>query len=477
MKYKFKTKPYEHQLKALEMSWDKPYFAYFMEMGTGKSKVLIDNISMLYDNGKINGVLIVAPKGVVKNWYESEIPTHLVDHIEHKTVLWQSNINQKQQKKLNTLFETGEDLHILIMNVEALSTKKGVDFAEKFLFSHRSMMAIDESTTIKNPEAKRTKNICKLGLSTKYNRILTGSPVTKSPLDLYKQCDFLMPELLGHSSYYSFRTRYAVMRTANFGGRSVQIVVGYRNLNELSEKLKPFSYRVLKDDCLDLPKKTYMKRTVSLTTEQSKAYRQMKEMALASFNGKMMTTATVLTQLMRLQQITCGNFVADDGTMVDLDTNRIPEQMDLLDEVEGKVVIWAHFQKDVYRILKEISKKYGENSFVVYYGKTLQEDRQKNIKKFQDPRSPVRFFIGTTQTGGYGITLTAASTMVYYSNGYDLEKRQQSEARIDRIGQTKPMTYVDIICEDTVDDRIVQALRKKVDIATQIMGEELKAWI
>ena len=477
MKYKFKTTPYEHQLKALEMSWNKPYFAYFMEMGTGKSKVLIDNISMLYDNGKINGVLIVAPKGVVKNWYESEIPTHLVDHIEHKTVLWQSNINQKQQKKLNTLFETGEDLHILIMNVEALSTKKGVDFAEKFLFSHRSMMAIDESTTIKNPEAKRTKNICKLGLSTKYNRILTGSPVTKSPLDLYKQCDFLMPELLGHSSYYSFRTRYAVMRTANFGGRSVQIVVGYRNLNELSEKLKPFSYRVLKDDCLDLPKKTYMKRTVSLTTEQSKAYRQMKEMALASFNGKMMTTATVLTQLMRLQQITCGNFVADDGTMVDLDTNRIPELMDLLDEVEGKVVIWAHFQKDVNRIIKEISKKYGENSYVDYYGKTLQEDRQKNIKKFQDPRSPVRFFIGTTQTGGYGITLTAASTMVYYSNGYDLEKRQQSEARIDRIGQTKPMTYVDIICEDTVDDRIVQALRKKVDIATQIMGEELKAWI
>ena len=477
MKYKFKTKPYEHQLKALEMSWDKPYFAYFMEMGTGKSKVLIDNISMLYDNGKINGVLIVAPKGVVKNWYESEIPTHLVDHIEHKTVLWQSNINQKQQKKLNTLFETGEDLHILIMNVEALSTKKGVDFAEKFLFSHRSMMAIDESTTIKNPDAKRTKNICKLGLSTKYNRILTGSPVTKSPLDLYKQCDFLMPELLGHSSYYSFRTRYAVMRTANFGGRSVQIVVGYRNLNELSEKLKPFSYRVLKDDCLDLPKKTYMKRTVSLTTEQSKAYRQMKEMALASFNGKMMTTATVLTQLMRLQQITCGNFVADDGTMVDLDTNRIPELMNLLDEVEGKVVIWAHFQKDVNRIIKEISKKYGENSYVDYYGKTLQEDRQKNIKKFQDPRSPVRFFIGTTQTGGYGITLTAASTMVYYSNGYALEKRQQSEARIDRIGQTKPMTYVDIICEDTVDDRIVQALRKKVDIATQIMGEELKAWI
>jgi len=477
MNYKFKTKPYAHQLKALEMSWDKPYFAYFMEMGTGKSKVLIDNISMLYDNGKINGVLIVAPKGVVKNWYEGEIPEHLVDHIEHKTVLWQPLITKKQTAALDSLFETGEDLHILVMNVEALSTQKGVDFATKFLFSHRAMMAIDESTTIKNPDAKRTKNICKLGLSTKYNRILTGSPVTKSPLDLYKQCEFLSPGLLGHDSYYSFRTRYAVMKTANFSGRSVQIVTGYRNLEELSEKLKPFSYRVLKDECLDLPKKTFMKRTVTLTPDQLKAYKEMSRLAATSFNGKLMTTATVLTQLMRLQQITCGNFTADDGTLVEIPTNRLTELMDVLDEIEGKVVIWAHFQRDVHRIIQEIVKKYGENSFVDYYGLTPQEDRQNNIQKFQDPKSGVRFFIGTTQTGGYGITLTAASTMIYYSNGYDLEKRQQSEARIDRIGQEKPMTYIDIICENTVDTRIVKALRKKVNIATQIMGEELKEWI
>ena len=477
MDYKFKTEPYAHQIKALEMSWDRPYFAYFMEMGTGKSKVLIDNISMLYDNGKINGVLIVAPKGVVKNWYEGEIPTHLVDHIEYKSVLWQSSITQTQQKNLDSLFETGEDLHILIMNVEALSTKKGYDFAQKFLFSHRAMMAVDESTTIKNPEAKRTKNICQLGLATKYNRILTGSPVTKSPLDLYKQCEFLSPGLLGHESYYTFRTRYAVMRTANFGGRSVQIVVGYRNLDELSEKLKAFSYRVLKDECLDLPKKTFMKRTVSLTPDQLKVYKEMSRLALASFNGKMMTTATVLTQLMRLQQITCGNFIADDGTMHELATNRLPELMDLLDEIEGKVVIWANFQRDVHRIIEAINKEYGPDSFVDYYGLTPQEDRQKNIKKFQDPNSKVKFFIGTTQTGGYGITLTAASTMIYYSNGYDLEKRQQSEARIDRIGQERPMTYIDIICENTVDTRIVKALRKKVNIATQIMGEELKEWI
>jgi SNF2 family DNA or RNA helicase len=451
MDYKFKTKPYDHQVKALEMSWDRPYFAYFMEMGTGKSKVLIDNISMLYDNGKINGVLIVAPKGVVKNWYEGEIPTHLVDHIDYKCVLWQSLINAKQQKKLDTLFETGEDLHILVMNVESLSTKKGVAFAEKFLSSHRAMVAIDESTTIKNPEAKRTKNIVTLGKLATYKRILTGSPVTKSPLDLYKQCEFLEDELLGFNSYYAFRTRYAVMRTANFSGRSVQIVVGYRNLDELSEKLKAFSYRVLKDECLDLPKKTFMKREVLLTPEQTKAYLQMQKLAHAQMNGKLMSTATVLTQLMRLQQITCGHFTADDGTIQEMPNNRIGELLDLLYEVEGKVVIWAQFQRDVNNILTALHNEYGEGCYVDYYGLTPQEQRQENIKKFQDPDSGVRFFVGTTQTGGYGITLTAASTMIYYSNGYDLEKRQQSEARIDRIGQEKPMTYIDIVCENTVD--------------------------
>ena len=478
--YKFKTVPYAHQLTALEKSWEKEVYAYFMEMGTGKSKVLIDNISMLYDKGKINGALIIAPKGVYQNWYNSEIPTHLVDHIDKKMVLWQAMINKTQARKLDTLFKTGEELHILIMNVEAFSTKKGVDFAHKFLSCHNALIAIDESTTIKNPGAKRTKNILGLAKHSKYRRILTGSPVTKSPLDLYTQCYFLSPWLLDHSSFYTFKNRYAVMRTANFGGRSVQIVVGYRNLAELSEKLKPFSYRVLKDDCLDLPKKTFMKRIVHLSDEQKKVYSQMKQTALAFLNGKAATTATVMTQLMRLHQITCGHFTSDDGTTQVLKNNRIDELIDLLHEVHGKVVIWAHYRHDIETIVEHIKKEFNtgvDNCVMTYYGNTSVEDRQKAIKEIQDPDSPVRFLVGTPQTGGYGITLTAASTMIYYSNGYDLEKRQQSEARIDRIGQTKPMTYVDIIAEDTVDERIVKALRKKINIASQVMGEELKDWI
>jgi SNF2 family DNA or RNA helicase len=477
MNYKFKTKPFAHQLKALEISWDKKVFAYFMEMGTGKSKVLIDNMSMLYDKGHINGALIIAPKGVYKNWFDSEIPTHMPNHIEKTMVLWESSAGKSKEKELDTLFKSSFDLHILIMNVEALSTKKGKQFAEKFLSCHKTLMAIDESTTIKNPGAIRTKTIIDLGHNTKYKRILTGSPVTKSPLDLFTQCAFLDPWLLDHQSYYSFKTRYAITKQINVSGRMVQIVVGYRNLGELSDKLKPFSHRVLKDDCLDLPPKTYMKRTIQLSEEQSKVYKQMKEIALATLNGKMTTTHNVITQLMRLHQITCGHFKSDDGTTQTLKSNRLDELMDVLSEMEGKAVIWAHYRYDIEVIVEALKKEYGDKSVVTYYGDTSTDDRQKAIKLIQDPKSEVRFIVGTPQTGGYGITLTGASTMIYYSNGYDLEKRQQSEARIDRIGQEKPMTYIDIIAEGTVDEKIVKALRTKVNIATEVMGEELKDWI
>ena len=476
MNYKFKTKPYAHQLTALEKSWNKENYAYFMEMGTGKTKVLIDNLAMLYDKGKVDGALIIAPKGVIKTWYEQELPTHLPDHIENVTVLWQPNITKTQQEKLESLFEIETALHILVMNVEALSTEKGTKFASKFLNSHKVLMAIDESTTIKTPAAKRTKNIIGLGKYAKYRRIMTGSPVTKNPLDLYTQCEFLDPYLLNFYSYYAFRNRYAEMTTMNVRGRSIQVVKEFRHLDELSESLQPFSYRVLKEDCLDLPPKNWIKRHITLTKEQEKVYKQMKKHALATLNGKLTSTMTVLTQLMRLHQITCGHFTADDGSTQTIESNRIKELMNILEETEGKAIIWANYQKDVGQIIEQIEKEYGPGSVVDYYGLTAQEDRQDNIRQFQsDPKC--RFLVGTPSTGGYGITLTAANTVIYYSNGYDLEKRLQSEDRAHRIGQKKNVTYIDIICEDTIDEKIVKALRDKINIASEVLGEELKAWI
>jgi len=474
--YKFKTKPYAHQMTALEKSWNRESYAYFMEMGTGKTKVLIDNLAMLYDKGKVNGALIIAPKGVVGTWYNNELPTHLPDHIGNVSILWQSNITKKQQEKLKTLFEVEEALHILIMNVEALSTDKGMKFAEKFLSCHETLVAVDESTTIKNPKANRTKNILYLGRSAKYRRIMTGSPVTKNPLDLFSQCYFLDPFHLDHDSYYSFRMRYAIMKTANISGRKIQLVNGFKNLSELSDKLQPFSYRVLKEDCLDLPDKIFIKREIQLSHDQRKLYEQMKQEALAILKGKQSTTVNTLTQLMRLQQITCGHFTSDDGVTQPIANNRINELMNVLEETEGKAIIWAHYQYDITEIIKAIVKEYGPGSVVDYYGLTPQEERQPNIKKFQDDPK-CRFIVGTPSTGGYGITLTAANTVIYYSNGYDLEKRLQSEDRAHRIGQKKSVTYVDLMANDTVDAKIVKALRKKINIASEVLGEELRSWI
>jgi len=476
MNYKFKTKPYAHQMTALEKSWNRESYAYFMEMGTGKTKVLIDNLAMLYDKGKVNGALIIAPKGVVGTWYNNELPTHLPNHIENITVLWKAAITKKQKQSLDELFSEGEGLHILIMNVEAFSTDKGLKFAEKFLSCHETLVAIDESTTIKTPSAKRTKNILSLGAKAKYRRIMTGSPVTKNPLDLFSQCYFLDPFHLDHDSYYSFRMRYAIMKTANIAGRKIQLVNGFKNLGELSDKLQPFSYRVLKDDCLDLPDKIFIKREIQLSPDQRKLYEQMKQEALAILKGKQSTTVNTLTQLMRLQQITCGHFTSDDGVTQPIANNRITELMNVLDETEGKAIIWAHYQYDMTTIIKAVVEKYGPGSIVDYYGLTPQDERQPNIKRFQDDPK-CRFIVGTPSTGGYGITLTAANTVIYYSNGYDLEKRLQSEDRAHRIGQKKSVTYVDIMADDTVDEKIVKALRKKINIASEVLGEELRSWI
>jgi len=477
--YKFKTKPYEHQLKALEKSWAQKTYALFMEMGTGKSKVLVDNIAMLYDRGAIKGALIVAPKGVYKNWHDIEIPVHLPEHVEHTKVLWEPTQTKKKQLELDTLFDGGADLKVLIMNIEAFSTNKGLDFAHSFLniFLGKALIGIDESTTIKNPTAKRTKNILTIGNLASYRRILTGSPVTKSPLDLYSQCEFLDPYHLGHQSYYSFRARYANMVKRNFGGRSVQIVASYRKLDELTGKLEKFSYRVLKEDCLDLPPKVFTTRTVDLSEEQTKMYLTMRKAAIAEHKGKLMSSMSALTTLLRLHQITCGTFKADDGTITQLKNNRLTALMECLEEIEGKAIIWATYREDIKNIVATLKKAYGEASTVEYHGGVDARVRQDHIAQFQDVKGPTRYFVGNPSTGGYGITLTAANTVIYYSNSYDLEKRLQSEDRAHRIGQTGSVTYVDLVSEKTIDERIIKSLKAKVNIANEIMGENIKDWI
>jgi len=477
MDYKFKTEPYAHQLKALGASHNKENYALFMEMGTGKSKVLVDNIAMLYDKGKINAALIVAPKGVYRNWERQEIPNHMPEHVLYNVVTWSPATTKKQYAENTKLFKHGEELVIFLMNVEAFSTKKGLTIAEKFLFSHSALMAIDESTTIKSPTASRTKSVLKLRKYAKYRRILTGSPVTKSPLDLYTQCYFLDPFYLDFSSYYTFKNRYAMMVDRNVGSHSFKLVTGYIRLDELNAKLEKFSYRVLKEDCLDLPDKVYMKRNISLTPEQLKAYTEMKKHALTELEGAQTTAASALAQLIRLHQITCGHLATDDGEVRPLKNNRISELLNILEEVDGKVIIWAVYRHDIKEITNVLSERYGADSVESFFGDTPDSERQNIVSRFQDRESNLRFFVGNPRTGGYGLTLTASNTVVYYSNSYDLEIRLQSEDRAHRISQTKKVTYIDLISEGTIDEFIVKNLRGKINLATKVLGEDLKKWL
>lgn len=477
MRYKFKHQPYAHQLTALEKSWDKNEYALFCEMGTGKSKILIDNFAMLYDKGEIDGVLVVAPKGVYKNWQRKEVPEHLPEHIVADIVVWSPNHTKKQLEHLDVALKDDDNLKILIMNVEAFSTDKGVEFAKKFMRKRKVFMAVDESTTIKNRSAKRTKNIVNVGGLAKYRRIATGSPITKTPMDLYSQCDFLDPHLLGFGSFFSFQARYCKMWRRSVGTHSFNQVVGYQNLEELTNNLDRFSYRILKKDCLDLPEKIYIKRLVELTPEQRRVYDQLKTIALAVLEQGVVTAANALTQILRLQQVCSGFLKTDDGKFETIPSNKLNELMEALEEVDGKVIIWANYTHDIYAIAKAIQKEYGEDTVRMYFGETKAEDRQQIVTDFQDPNNPLRFFVGQPRTGGYGLTLTEAKTVIYYSNSYDLEVRLQSEDRAHRIGQKNNVTYIDIVTEGTVDEKILSALRDKIDIASTVLKEGYKQWL
>jgi len=339
-------------------------------------------------------------------------------------------------------------------------------------------MVVDESTTIKNRKATRTKNIMMLAKDAKYKRILTGSPITKSPMDLYSQCAFLSPNALGFSSYYSFQNRYALVQKRTMGTRAFQEIVGYRRLDELNLKLDLFSNRILKEHCLDLPDKMYIRRDVALTDEQKRVYTQMKKLALAKLeNGELATTSSVLTQIMRLQQICCGFLQPDEGEIELLENNRLKELLEITDELQGKAIIWASYTHDIQQISSALRDRFGPEAVATYYGATPQDERQEIVNKFQDKGSPLRFFVGQPRTGGYGITLTAANTMIYYSNSYDLEIRLQSEDRAHRIGQANKVTYIDLVSPNTIDEKILKALRGKIDLAGKVLGEEVRDWL
>ena len=480
VKLKYKLKPFDHQIDALEYGWDRAEFGLFMEMGTGKSKVLIDNMGMLYLDGQIDFALVIAPKGVYRNWVAKEIPEHMSDDIPHRVIRWVSGPNKKQQEEMRSVKDKFDGLTIFVMNVEAYSSLKGQKAGAWMAgaLGARGMIAIDESTTIKNHKAKRTKALMKIAAGFKYRRLLTGSPVTKSPMDIYSQCEFLRPGLLGFESYYAFQGRYAVVQRRTMGAAAFQQIVGFRNLDELTQRIDMFSFRVLKKDCLDLPDKIYTARYVGMTTQQFQMYEQIRRHAMVLMDsGEMSTAPAVITQMLRLQQIMSGHLKTDDGDMLYFPSKRMEALEEIINEHNGKAIIWSRFRYDIIQITEMLNKKFGQGCAVSYFGDTSDDDRAAAVLNFQNPDHPLKFFVGNPATAGYGLTLTEANLVVYYANDFNLETRIQSEDRAHRIGQKNNVTYIDLICEGSIDERIVKALRAKIDIGAKVLGEDAREWL
>lgn len=494
----YKTKPYAHQLKALELSQDAPYFALTMEQGTGKSKVIIDTCAHLYGTGKINCCVVIAPNGVHRNWVVNEIPTHMPDYIELNQAIWVASPKKREQELLEGLFKVDGKLKVLVMNIEALATERGRGYLERILRSMQVLLVIDESSRIKTPTAVRTKALLKLGKLASYRRICTGTPVTQSPFDIFSQYSFLDKDILQTESYYVFKATYAEMLSADnglmrhitqrTGGKFTPQVVAtdkngrpqYKNLDRLARLVQPCTFRVLKKDCLDLPDKVYQRRYFDITSEQRRVYNDVKENLRIELADDNVMTMSKLTAVLRLQQITSGiipTFEGDTDFFENpMDNPRTEAFLESIDEVDGKIIVWCRFIREIRGLSAVISEKWGTDSVVTYFGETSQDNRVAAVKRFQEDPS-CRFFIGQPHTAGIGLTLTAATTVVYYSNDFSLETRLQSEDRAHRIGQKSNVTYIDLEATDTVDRRIVTALREKKDVAEAITRDPKEEWL
>lgn len=473
------TTPYAHQTRHLETRWDTPAWALLWEMGTGKSYATILTAARLYGTNAIDALVVIAPKGVYRNW-EGEVEKHWPDGpVRPVVTTW--------GRKAPTTNRVG--LRVFLMNVEALATARGELALLDWLQRHRALLVVDESTSIKNHKAKRTKALARLAPLAPYRRILTGSPVTQSPLDLYGQLSVLSPRPLGFSSFWAFRGRFAEVKkrklrlqsvkpdgTIERKEREISEVVGYRKLDELKELLETCSDRVLKEDCLDLPPKVYQRREVELTDAQRIAYAEMVKESKAILEGATVTAPIALTQILRLHQIACGFVMGDDGHPMILHNHRRDALLEALDEAGGKAIVWCPYVPMIRYAASLLRQEYGAPAVVTYFGETSSDEREEAKRRFQEDPT-CRFFVGNPQTAGYGLTLTAAKTVVYFANGWKLEERQQSEDRAHRIGLDHSVTYVDLVAPGTVDERILEALRSKRDIANEVLGEEWRTWI
>ena len=490
----FKTKPLAHQLVEHNTYKDDPLRALWWEMGTCKTKVVLDYAAHLYRLGKIDGLFVVAPGGVEDNWILDEIPKHLPDDVAEFTEMMAFSTKEMHTQRWQ---ETAPDflkhngLAILAMSYDAIMTERkrhhkkkcryfGAEFARAFLGKRRCLYVVDEGTYIKNAGTKTTKRVMASAKYAPYRRLLNGTPVIDSPFHAYTQIQWIDKTVLARKGVHSF-AEFKVFfgeweKRMRKDGRTFPNLVRYRNLNILKDCIAEIGTRVLKKDVLDLPPKVYTKVYYDLTFSQRKMYDALKNEYVASFaDGSEITAELAIQRLVRLQQVCSGYLPADDDwdeplREIGKDHPRLASLRGIVERTTGQGIIWCKYNIDSKQIAM-LLEKMGE-SYVVY----SKDNRNEARKGFQEGK--YKWFVAKQSSGAArGLTLTAATTVVYFNNNFVMDDRAQSEDRAHRHGQENKVVYIDIIARDTVDEHILAVLRRKRDISGIVTGDSPQSWI
>jgi SNF2 family DNA or RNA helicase len=483
--------PYPHQREAFERSVLNESFALLMEQRTGKTRVAIDTAVYHHLNNGLQLAVVICPNSVKGVWLE-EIATWVPHTVEYRTILYTAGTRNDVTTKLSTPF-TG--LTFLVLNADALSTDKSYQWLRGILTNDTVKMAlIDEASAFKSPTSSRSKHLIKLRHLFQWRRILTGTLVTQGPMDVFIPFGFLEPAIIGYSSFTHFRDAYAVL-----GGFRGKQIIAYTNVEKLANTLAPFSYRKLRRECVSVPEKTYTRVEVTLSPAYRKAYDSMCDQLFTELEGyteeytyldengltktgtrpARVSTTMILTQLLRLQQIVGGFLpMGDDGTVAALPGHnpKLDVLLEQLEEESGKIVIWCRFIPEIRAVSAALRQRYGDDAVVEFHGAVRREDRDIARARFQTDGT-VRFFVGQQQTGGLGIRLDAASAAYYFSNLFSLEAREQTEDRGESLDRDESLHIIDLIAVDTVDEKIVKALRGKKKIAALVNRDNIRDWI
>ena len=461
--------PYRsYQQQALDQLYSMPCGALFMCVGSGKTKTTIDLVAaraMASGDLNVDALVVACPFSIRQNW--------LKQLKEHCPIAYEAVVLDFKTKKgrddYARVMAADDRLRIIIVGIESLSTGGAIEKVGNFLLHTRAAFVVDESSRIKNPSAKRTKNIVALGNRAKYKLILTGTPITQGLIDLYAQMEFLSPDIIGVGDFYSFRNRYAIM-----GGFDNKEIIGYKNAEELLGSIMPYTFQITAEEALsELPEKTYMTRMVSMSAEQKKVYKGISSEKMIETSSETIAIQNALEKLMRLQQVT-GGFTIDkkvdpvsgkeETVPVPLQSAKVQEVLNIAEEDEASTIVWCRFRAEIAAVADALRAKYGRDAVVEFHGGVTSEQRWKNVCDFESKKA--RFFVGNQVSGGVGLELVAATVVVYYSNTFSYEDRVQSEARNHRIGQKNPVTYIDLVCEGTIDTHVIDVVKEKGNMAS-----------